>query len=174
MVPGYSVRLRDADGGVVQGAGEGAMEVAGLSNARMYWNQPDKTAETMRGGWIQTGDRFRVDEDGFYFFLGRADDLVKVSGQWVWPHEIELTLADHPSVHECAVMAEALPDQRITIVAYVVTNKDATPGDMLTGELQAFAKTKLLPYKYPRVVHYLAALPKTGTGKIDRQKLRGN
>ncbi len=171
-VPGYAIRLRDAEGNLLEGAGEGVMEVAGTSNAREYWNRPDKTAETMRGEWIYTGDRFRLDEDGFYYFLGRADDLVKVSGQWLWPLEIEMTLAEHPKVHECAVLAEELPDRRMTVVAYVVPVGNTVGDDALTEELKAFVKKALLPFKYPRQVHYRDELPKTGTGKIDRQALR--
>lgn len=148
------------------------MEVTGVSNARQYWNRPDKTAETMQGDWILTGDRFRRDDDGFYFFLGRADDLVKVSGQWLWPHEIELTLAEHPSVHECAVLAEELPDRRMTVVAHVVPVNGVTGDDALSESLKMFVKESLLPFKYPRIIRYLDSLPKTGTGKIDRQKLR--
>lgn len=171
-VPGYAIRLRDAAGELLTGAGEGVMEVAGQSNARQYWNRPDKTAETMQGSWIHTGDRFRLDHDGFYFFQGRADDLVKVSGQWLWPHEIELTLAEHPAVHECAVLAEELADRRMTVVAYVVPADGLLAGDDLSETLKTFVKGELLPFKYPRIIHYLDALPKTGTGKIDRQKLR--
>ena len=171
-VPGYAVRLRDVSGKLVSGIGEGVMEVAGLSGTRQYWNRPDKTAETIRGEWVVTGDRFRRDGDGFYFFLGRADDLVKVSGQWVWPHEIEIALAEHPDVHECAVLAEELPDRRMTLVAYVVPVNGETGGETLSGALKDFVKQALLPYKYPREIRYRQELPKTGTGKIDRQALR--
>ena len=173
-VPGYAIRLRDSDGNLVENDGEGVMEVAGLSNTRQYWNQPEKTAETIKGNgeWILTGDRFRRDEDGFYFFLGRADDLVKVSGQWVWPLEIEITLAEHPAVYECAVVAEELPDRRMTVVAYVVPLNGVTADEELSRELQAFVKQTLVPYKYPREIRYRDELPKTGTGKIDRRALR--
>ncbi len=93
-------------GGETADGEEGILWVRGDSNAPCYWNRPDKTAETMReGGWIYTGDRFVRDADGFHFFRGRADDLVKVSGQWVYPLEVELCLAEHPSVRECAVLA---------------------------------------------------------------------
>ena len=170
-VPGYEIVLADPDGAVVAPGGEGVMMVRGHSTAPCYWNRPDKTAETMRDGWIWTGDRFHVDEDGFYFFKGRADDLIKVSGQWVHPLEIELCLAEHASVHECAVMGIQLPDRRMTTKAYVVLNDGVVQDAAVTRELQAFVKTRLVPYKYPRLVEYFAALPKTGTGKIDRQAL---
>lgn len=146
----------------------------GLSGAHLYWNRPDKTAETMREGWIYTGDRFVMDEDGFYFFKGRTDDLVKVSGQWVYPLEIELALNEHPKVHEACVLAVEMADQRLTLKAWV-TPKAGTAGDAaLADELKAFAKQALLPHKYPREIVFLESLPKTGTGKIDRQALRAD
>ncbi|CAN0448360.1 unnamed protein product, partial [Discosporangium mesarthrocarpum] len=172
-VPGYEIELRDADGQPVAPGEPGIMWVRGDSNAPCYWNKPDKTAETMRDdGWICTSDRFTVDDDGFYFFQGRADDLVKVSGQWVYPLEIELTLADHPAVRECAVLAVQMADRRMTIRAFVVLETGAAGDAALTARLQAFVKQRLLPYKYPRIVSYVDALPKTGSGKIDRQKLK--
>lgn len=172
-VPGYEIELRDGDGRPVAPGEPGIMWVRGDSNAPCYWNKPDKTAETMRdAGWICTQDRFAVDADGYYFFQGRADDLIKVSGQWVYPLEIELCLADHPAVRECAVFGVRMADQRMTVRAFVVLEPGRTPDDALTAELQAFVKQRLLPYKYPRTVTYLGDLPKTGSGKIDRQKLR--
>jgi acetyl-CoA synthetase len=138
----------------------------------MYWNRPDKSAETIReGGWIYTGDRFLLDSDGFYFFRGRADDLIKVSGQWVYPLEVELCLAEHPDVLECAVFGMELPDRRMTLKAAVVMKDRAFEADGTTRALQDFDKQKLVPYKYPREIRFLDELPKTGTGKIDRQAL---
>ena len=123
-VPGYDILLKDKDGREVGDNEEGILWVRGDSNTPLYWNRPDKTAETMReGGWIYTGDRFVRDADGFYFFRGRADDLIKVSGQWVYPLEVELCLADHPDVRECAVFAAELPDRRMTLKAVVVMNE---------------------------------------------------
>ena len=107
--------------------------------------------------------------DGFYFFRGRADDLIKISGQWVYPLEVELCLAEHPDVRECAVFAVELPDRRMTLKAVVVMNKAAADEDETTKRLQDFVKAKLLPYKYPREIKFVDELPKTGTGKIDRQ-----
>lgn len=171
-VPGYEIALRDPSGAAVADGEEGILWVRGDSNAPTYWNRPDKTAETMReDGWIYTGDRFVRDEDGFYFFRGRADDLVKVSGQWVYPLEVELCLAEHPAVKECAVAAIELPDRRTTLKAVVALRKpDADPRE-LTRVLQDFVKTTLLPHKYPRIVVFVDELPKTGTGKIDRQAI---
>jgi benzoate-CoA ligase family protein len=171
-VPGYDVKLTDAEGREVADGEEGILRVRGQSNAPCYWNRPDKTAETMReDGWIHTGDRFVRDADGFHYFRGRADDLVKVSGQWVYPLEVELCLAEHPAVRECAVLAVAQPDGLTTLKAFVVLTDGAPGSDAVTRDLQDFVKGRLLPYKYPRIVAYLDDLPKTGTGKIDRQAL---
>jgi benzoate-CoA ligase family protein len=171
-VPGYEICLRDSAGNDVPEDEEGILWVRGDSNAPCYWNRPDKTAETMReGGWIYTGDRFARDADGFYFFRGRADDLVKISGQWVYPLEVEVCLADHPMVRECAVLAVEGVDRLTTLKAYVVLDDGSSGSEETTRELQDYVKGRLLPYKYPRTVVYLNELPKTGTGKIDRQSL---
>ena len=172
VVPGYAVKLTDGDGRELPAGEEGVMSVCGLSALREYWQRPDKTAETVRGEWVYTGDRFICDEDGYYFFKGRADDLVKVSGQWVYPLEIELALAEHPAVNECCVMALPLADQRMTLQAWVVPMPDKSGDAGLTKTLQQFVKDRLLPHKYPRQVTYLDELPKTGTGKLDRQALK--
>ncbi|MCK1650230.1 benzoate-CoA ligase family protein [Bradyrhizobium sp. 149] len=171
-VPGYEVALRDKDDRDVADDEEGILWVRGDSNTPLYWNRPDKSAETIReGGWIYTGDRFVRDADGFHFFRGRADDLIKISGQWVYPLEVELCLADHPEIRECAVFAAELPDRRMTLKAVVVMNSRAADQREATRRLQDYVKGKLLPYKYPREVIFIDELPKTGTGKIDRQAL---
>jgi benzoate-CoA ligase family protein len=171
-VPGYEVVLRDGEGREVRDGEEGILWVRGHSNSPGYWNRPDKTAETMReGGWIYTGDRFVRDTDGFHFFRGRADDLVKVAGQWVYPLEVELCLADHPAVRECAVLAVTQDNQLTTLKAFVVLNDKSAASEGMTRTLQDYVKGRLLPHKYPRLVTYLDDLPKTGTGKIDRQAL---
>lgn len=173
-VRGYEVKLTNTDGRETADGEEGVLWVRGGSNAPCYWNRPDKTAETMReGGWIYTGDRFIRDVDGFHFFQGRADDLVKVSGQWVYPLEVELCLANHPAVRECAVLA--VDQEGLTALkAFVVLADAAAAHAGTTRALQDYVKEKLLPYKYPRLVAYLDDLPKTGTGKIDRQALIKN
>jgi len=170
-VPGYEVKLLGPDGSEVEGEGAGVLWVRGHSQAPCYWNRPDRTAETMRDGWICTGDRFRRDADGFHFFEGRADDLVKVSGQWVHPVEVERCLADCPLVRECAVLAVDDENRLKTLAAFVALRDPDAAGAAMTAELQRFVKTRLVPYKYPRRVVYVDALPKTGTGKIDRQAL---
>jgi acetyl-CoA synthetase len=124
------------------------------------------------GGWIWTGDRLVEDSEGFFTFVGRVDDLIKVSGQWIYPLEIELCLSEHPAIRECAVLGMELPDRRMTTKAFVILRDGYAASEALTRELQDYVKSKLLPYKYPRLVEYLSDLPKTGTGKIDRQMLR--
>lgn len=169
-VPGYEILLRDKHGREVGDDEEGILWVRGDSATPLYWNRPDKSAETIReGGWIYTGDRFVRDAEGFHFFRGRADDLIKISGQWVYPLEVELCLAEHPEVRECAVYAAELPDRRMTLKAVVVMNKGDFDEDDASKRLQDYVKAKLLPYKYPREIRFIGELPKTGTGKIDRQ-----
>jgi benzoate-CoA ligase family protein len=171
-VPGYEIALRDSDGQRVSDGEEGILWVRGDSNAPCYWKRPDKTAQTMReAGWIYTGDRFVRDAEGFHFFRGRADDLVKISGQWVYPLEVELCLADHPMVRECAVLAINGIDGLTTLKAFVVLNVGSGGSQETTLQLQDYVKGRLLPHKYPRIVTYVSELPKTGTGKIDRQSL---
>ncbi|WP_146691323.1 benzoate-CoA ligase family protein [Bradyrhizobium canariense] len=171
-VPGYEILLKDKDGREVGDNEEGILWVRGDSNTPLYWNRPDKSAETIRDdGWIYTGDRFVRDSDGFHFFRGRADDLIKISGQWVYPLEVELCLIEHPDIRECAVFAAELPDRRMTLKAVVVMNSSAFDAAEATKMLQDYVKAKLLPYKYPREITFIDELPKTGTGKIDRQAL---
>lgn len=169
-VQGYEIRLEKPDGTPAQAGEEGVMYVRGHSSSPTYWNRPDKTAETMRGDWIYTGDRF-IERDGYYYFQGRADDLVKVSGQWVWPLEVERCLNEHPDVHECAVLAEQLDDKRTALRAVVSLLPGKTADEARTQALRDFIKDRLTPYKAPRLFTYVAELPKTGTGKIDRQAL---
>ncbi len=171
-VPGYEIVLKDQTGREVASGDEGIMWVRGDSNTPCYWNRADKSAETIHeGGWICTGDRFFCDADGFYFFRGRADDLVKISGQWVYPMEVELCLANHSMVRECMVFACEMPDRRMTLKAFVVANGKVHDPELATRTLQDYVKQKLLPHKYPRSIEFLDDLPKTGTGKIDRQAL---
>jgi benzoate-CoA ligase family protein len=171
-VPGYEIKLCDPDGRPVPRGEPGIMWVRGDSSAPFYWNRPDKTRETMREGWIYTGDRFREDADGYYWFVGRADDLVKVSGQWVHPMEVERALAEHPSVRECAVLAVEDENRLMTLKAYVALRPGHVEDTATTKTLQDFVKRALMPFKYPRAIEYLDELPKTGTDKIDRQRLR--
>ena len=170
-VPGYEVKLVTPEGRPARPGEEGVMHVRGDSSAPCYWRKPEKTLETMRGDWIDTGDRF-VEKAGYYYFRGRADELIRISGQWVWPLEVERCLNEHPDVHECAVLAHELPDRRMALRAVVCLREVAGESDATRARLQQYVKDRLLPHKYPRIVDFVADLPKTGTGKIDRQALR--
>lgn len=170
VVPGYEVRLETPEGKPAASGEEGVMFVRGQSSSPFYWNRPDKTKDTMRDDWVYTGDRF-VERDGFYYFQGRADELIKVSGQWVWPLEVERCLNEHPDVHECAVLAHTMEDRRMTLRAVVHLRSGVAEDADQSKALQSFVKSKLQPFKYPRIVEYRSELPKTGTGKIDRQAL---
>lgn len=170
-VPGYETRILNREGAEVANGQEGILWVRGQSSAPTYWKRPDKTSETMRTDWLYTGDCFTRDQEGFHYFRGRHDDLIKISGQWVYPLEVELCLADHHAVREVAVIALELEDRRMTLKAFVVPAQANLDRASLTTELQSYVKVTLLPYKYPRIVEYLSELPKTGTGKIDRQAL---
>lgn len=173
-VPGYEIVLKDDLGNEVADGCEGAMWIRGHSNTPMFWNRPERTAETIRdGGWMFTGDRFVRDRDGFYFFRGRKDDLIKVSGQWVNPVEVQRCLLDHPTVRECVVLPVELPDKRMALKAFVVAAEPVRDHTSAARALQDHVKGKLAPYKYPRLVAFLPELPQTGTGKIDRQALLG-
>ncbi|MEZ5476495.1 MAG: benzoate-CoA ligase family protein [Thiolinea sp.] len=169
-VPGYEIRLETPAGEPVAPGEDGVMRVRGQSSAPCYWNRADKTAETMQGDWINTGDRF-VERDGYYYFQGRNDDLIKVSGQWVWPLEVERCLAEHSDVHECVVLAQQLEDQRMALRAVVALVGGVVADEAQTRKLRAYVKAALTPYKAPRLFEYVESLPKTGTGKIDRQAL---
>lgn len=171
-IPGYEIELRDMEGNPVTPGEAGTMWVRGDSQAPFYWNQPEKTSQTMRGDWICTGDRFTQDADGFYHFDGRADDLIKVSGQWIYPLEIERCLNDHPDVQESCVLGVIKDDGLMTTKAWIVLKAGGAGSDEITAALRDYVKSKLLPYKYPRIVVYREDLPKTGTGKIDRKNLQ--
>lgn len=169
-VPGYEIRLETPEGEEAGPGEEGVMLIRGHSNMPLYWNRPDKTAETIRGDWLYTGDRF-LERDAYYYFQGRADDLIKVSGQWVWPLEVERCLNEHPDVHECAVLAHQLEDKRMALRAIVSLKPEIVGDEAQTQKLRDFVKSQLTPYKSPRHFEYVSELPKTGTGKIDRQAL---
>jgi acetyl-CoA synthetase len=171
-VPGYEIVLKDEVGREAANGCEGTMWIRGHSGTPMFWNRPERTAQTIRdGGWLCTGDRFVRDDEGFYFFRGRTDDLIKISGQWVNPIEVQRCLLEHPAVRECVVLPVELPDKRTALKAFVVTNEPVRDAAAAKQMLQDYAKQKLVPYKYPRVVQFLPGLPRTGTGKIDRQAL---
>jgi benzoate-CoA ligase family protein len=171
-VPGYELLLQDEDDEPVPDGTVGDLFVKGDSSAPFYWHQHVKSQRTMRGEWIQTGDRYRRDSDGFYWYEGRSDDMIKVRGEWVSPIEIENTLCEYPAVHEAAVVGVPI-DGVTTIKATVVLRADYEPSPMLVRELQDWCKGRLQRYKFPHTIDFVEDLPKTTTGKIQRFKLRG-
>jgi benzoate-CoA ligase family protein len=171
-VPGYDIRVVDAAGEDVPAGTVGDLLVAGDSRAVCYWNRPELTAERMRGPWFVTGDKYSVDADGYYWYAGRADDMFKVSGQWISPIEIESTLVEHTSVLEAAVIAFEEESRLQTAKAFVVLRRGCTAGPELAKELQDFVKARLTPYKCPRRIEFLPELPKSAAGKLLRYKLR--
>lgn len=168
-VPGYDIELRGEDGAPVAVGEVGDLYIRGPSAALMYWGNRDKTRETFQGGWTKSGDKYVRDGDGYYTYAGRSDDMLKVSGIYVSPFEVESTLMQHPSVLEAAVIGTPDADGLTRTKAFVVL-KDGQQAD--EEQLKAFVKERLAPYKYPRQIAFLAELPKTATGKIQRFRLR--
>ena len=168
-VPGYEIELRGDDGKPVPGGEPGDLYIAGPSAAMMYWGNRTKTRDTFQGGWTKSGDKYVRNEDGSYTYGGRSDDMLKVSGIYVSPFEVEATLVQHPGVLEAAVVGKSDADGLTKTCAYVVRKPGASVGE---DELKAFVKDRLAPYKYPRSIAFVDELPKTATGKIQRFKLR--
>jgi benzoate-CoA ligase family protein len=173
-VPGYEAMLTDENDHPVQPGEIGNLLIRGDSTAAYYWNKHEKTKDTINGHWIRTGDKYYQDADGYFWYAGRSDDMLKVSGQWVSPVEVEATLIAHPSVLECAVVGATDADKLIKPRAFVVLNTGYEPAQALADELKAFVKARLAPFKYPRWIEFVSELPKTATGKIQRFKLRQN
>ncbi len=171
-VAGYSVRVVDEAGADVPQGAVGTLLAHGPSAARHYHQRPEQTEQTMFApGWLRSGDSYRQDESGAFFHVGRSDDLIKVSGQYVSPVEVEAVLASHPAVLEAAVVAQADRHELVKPKAYIVLREGAG-SEALAAELQRFVKDHLAPHKYPRWVEFVDALPKTATGKIRRFALR--
>jgi benzoate-CoA ligase family protein len=172
IVPGYEAKIVDDDGKDLGPRQVGTLLIKGDSIAAGYWNKHEQTKETFRGQWINTHDKFLVDEDGYYWYAGRTDDMIKVSGQAVWPTDVEAVLLQHPSVLESGVAGAVDPDGLVKPIAYVVLKDSQQASPELAKELQDFVKKNTAPHKYPRAVIFLDALPKTATGKIKRYQLR--
>ena len=168
-VPGYEIELRGDDGGPVPDGEPGDLYIHGPSSAMMYWGNRTKTRETFQGGWTKSGDKYVRNEDGSYTYGGRSDDMLKVSGIYVSPFEVEATLVQHPAVLEAAVIGKEDSDGLTKTKAFVVLKAGASADE---AELKAFVKDRLAPYKYPRFIEFVTDLPKTATGKIQRFKLR--
>jgi benzoate-CoA ligase len=168
-VPGYEVELRGDDGQPVPDGEPGDLYIHGPSAAMLYWGNRQKTRDTFQGGWTRSGDKYVRNGDGTYTYAGRSDDMLKVSGIYVSPFEVEATLVQHPAVLEAAVIGKDDAEGLVKTKAFVVL-KDG--GSATEDELKAFVKERLAPYKYPRFIEFVAELPKTATGKIQRFRLR--
>ena len=171
-VPGYRAKIVDDDGKELGRGETGNLWVAGDSCAAYYWNKHEKSKAAFNGEWYVTGDKYHVDADGYYTYEGRSDDMLKVSGQWVSPAEVEAALMEHPAVLECGVVGIKDKDELVKPKAFVLLKNGRQPSDELAEELKAFVKGKITPYKYPRWIEFVPELPKTVTGKIQRYKLR--
>ena len=173
VVPGYKAKIVDDDGNELPAGGSGHLWVSGDSACAYYWNKHEKTKQTIRGEWLVTGDTYHLDPDGCFTYEGRSDDMLKVSGQWVSPAEVEAALMGHDKVLECAVVGAKDKDELVKPKAYVILKSGNPPGDdTLAEELRAFVKGRITPYKYPRWIIFTTELPKNAAGKIQRYKLR--
>ncbi len=172
VVPGYAVKILDDQMHVVSTGTVGDLYVQGDSISPYYWGQYQKTRRSMIGEWFKTGDKYFEDPDGHFVYCGRADDMIKAGGIWVSPIEVENVLLEHPAVAETAVIGVFNTDDLEKPVAYVVLRDGEQPSLQLVSELQEFVKGRLAHYKYPREIHFVAELPKTASGKIQRYRLR--
>jgi len=170
-VPGYDIELRGEDGRPVGVDTIGDLYIRGPSAALMYWANRERTSATFQGEWTKSGDKYTFGADGYYTYAGRSDDMLKVSGQYVSPFEVEAALMRHDAVQEAAVVGKIGDDGLTRTLAFVVL-KSGQGDAQLAQALQAFVKDQLAPYKYPREIRFLPELPKTATGKIQRFKLR--
>ena len=172
IVEGYEARIVDAEGAEVETGEMGTLRIKGDSAALCYWNAHEKSKETFAGDWCTTGDQFHVDREGYYWYHGRTDDMLKVSGVFVAPAEIENCLLQHEAVLEAAVVGFDAGDGLVKPKAFVVARPPHAPGDALAAQLKDFVKTRLALYKYPRWIEFVSSLPKNDRGKIDRKQLK--
>jgi benzoate-CoA ligase family protein len=172
VVPGYEARVLDDEGREVPRGEIGNLWVKGDSVCASYWNQHEKTKQTIQGDWLRTGDKYTQDADGFYWYSGRTDDMLKVGGQWVSPIEVENALLAHADVQECGVVGREDHDGLTKPMAFVVLRATIERRDTHARELEDFVRATLAAYKRPRWVEFVSELPKTATGKIQRFKLR--
>src|SRR5438046_1379839 len=171
-VPGYDAIIVDDEGRPVPQGEIGNLRVRGDSIMAYYWNKHDKTKEALHGAWTQTGDKYWQNPDGYFWYAGRADDMLKVGGIWVSPIEVEATLIKHAAVLEVAVVGREDADRLVKPHAFVVLKDPAGATPALADEMKGFVKDKIASYKYPRWIDFVTELPKTATGKIQRFKLR--
>jgi benzoate-CoA ligase family protein len=171
IVEGYEAKIVDADGNEVATGDMGTLKIKGDSASLCYWNAHEKSKETFAGDWCTTGDQFHVDENGYYWYHGRTDDMLKVSGVFVAPAEIENCLFQHEAVLECAVVGHEA-DGLVKPKAFVVLREGFEAGDRLAEDIKQFVKNNIAVYKYPRWVEFVDSMPKNDRGKIDRKKLK--
>jgi benzoate-CoA ligase len=172
VVPGYDVRLVDEHGADVAPGEIGDLLVRGGSLFAGYWRRADVTRRALLGEWYRTGDKYRRDADGYCWYMGRADELLRVSGHWVSPADVEAALVSHPAVLEAAVVGKEDDDELVKPKAFVVLRERASACAGLAETLKAHVKASIAPYQYPRWIEFRDSLPKTATGKIQRYKLR--
>ena len=171
-VPGYEAKIVDEAGEPVKPGDSGSLMIKGDSLLKYYWRNPEKTAASLKDGWMFTGDTYYQDADGFYYCAGRSDDMLKVGGIWCSPVEIEQKLIEHPKVLEAAVVGRKDEDDLIKPEAYIVLADVGPDADDLKRDLLEHCKSGLARYKYPRWINFVTELPKTATGKIQRFRLR--
>ena len=171
-VPGYEVRIIDEENNEVAQGEIGNLILRGETIALSYLHQYERSKQTFRGEWLFTGDKYWMDEEGYYYHAGRSDDMMKVGGIWASPMEIESVIISHPAVVECAVVAKTDQSDLIKPKAYVVLQDGETPSEILAEQLIDYCREHMSAYKRPRWVEFVADLPKTATGKIQRFKLR--
>ncbi len=172
VISGYEAKIVNDEGGEVEQGEIGQLLVQSDATCTGYWNQHEKTKSTFEGAWFRTGDKYYQDEEGYFWYAGRADDLFKVNGRWLSPAEVESALIAHPAVREAAVVGRADGAGLMKPAAYVVLNESAKPSDPLRKELKEWVGDKIGGYKKPQWIEYLPELPKTATGKLQRYKLR--
>ena len=172
LLPGYEARLLDQEGQPVSPGEAGNLWVRGASAARGYWERPETTARTFVDGWVRTGDLYRCDEDGYWFHMGRSDDCFKSSGRWVSPVEVEGVLLRHEGLRAAAVVEDFNEDGLPGACAFIVRGNVDAGEDVIEAELQLMAKEVLPRFKRPRKYLFVAELPYTATGKVQRFKLR--
>jgi benzoate-CoA ligase len=172
LIPGYDARIVDENDQPVADNQIGSLMIKSDAVCSCYWNQHEKTKDTIQGHWLRTGDKYYRDPDGYYWYVGRSDDMLKVKGMWVSPVEIESLLLEHPLVQEAAVIGLADGNELVKPAAYVVLKNGSAKDDHLSDELKQLITNRLAAHKCPHWIEFVKELPKTATGKIQRYKLR--
>lgn len=172
LVPGYDARIVDENFHDVKTGEIGTLLIKGDSAAACYWNKHNKTKSTMLGEWVNTDDKYMMDEEGYFYYIGRTNDMLKVGGIWVSPIEVEACLIEHPAVLECAVVGAMDEKKLVKPKAFIVLRHGYKADDQLEKDLKEYVKKTLAHYKYPRWIEFVDNIPKTATGKLKRFELR--